>query len=76
MTGRLPALTGRKLIRALERGGFVLIRVTGSHHLYEHPDHPGRIVPVPLHSGDLKRALLKAIIKQAGLTEAELIELL
>lgn len=76
MTGRLPTLTPRKLIRALERGGFVLVRVSGSHHLYEHPDRPDRIVPVPLHARDLKRPLLKAIIKQAGLTEERLIELL
>jgi predicted RNA binding protein YcfA (HicA-like mRNA interferase family) len=76
MTGRLPAVTARRLIRALERGGFVLVRVTGSHHLYEHPARPERIVPVPLHSGDLKRGVLKTIIKQAGLTEAELIALL
>ena len=76
MTGRLPTLTPRKAIRALERAGFVLVRVTGSHHLYEHPDRPGRVVPVPLHTGDLKRALLKAIIKQAGLTEEAFLELL
>jgi predicted RNA binding protein YcfA (HicA-like mRNA interferase family) len=76
MTRRLPTLTARKVIGALERGGFVLVRVTGSHHLYEHPDRPDRIVPVPLHSRDLKRALVKAIIKQAGLTEAEFLELL
>ena len=76
MTGRLPALTPRKVIRAFERAGFVLVRVTGSHHLYEHPERLGRIVPVPLHPGDLKRALLKTIIKQAGLTEEEFLELL
>jgi predicted RNA binding protein YcfA (HicA-like mRNA interferase family) len=38
MTGRMPTLTARQVIRALERGGFVLVRVTGSHHLYEHPE--------------------------------------
>ena len=76
MTGRMPTLTARQVIRALERGGFVLVRVTGSHHLYEHPDRPDRIVPVPFHSGDLKRPLLKAIIKQAGMSEGEFLDLL
>jgi predicted RNA binding protein YcfA (HicA-like mRNA interferase family) len=76
VTGRLPSLTPRKVIRALERGGFVLVRVTGSHHLYEHPERLDRVVPVPLHARDLKRSLLKTIIKQAGLTEAEFLRLL
>ena len=76
MTGRLPTLTARKVIRALERGGFILVRVTGSHHLYEHPDRPDRLVPVPLHPGDLKRPVLKSIIKQVGLTEDEFLRLL
>lgn len=76
MTGRVPSLTPRKLIRALERGGFVLVRVTGSHHLYEHPQRPDRVVPVPLHARDLKRSLLKTIIKQAGLAEDEFLRLL
>jgi predicted RNA binding protein YcfA (HicA-like mRNA interferase family) len=60
----------------LERGGFKLVRVTGSHHLYEHPERVDRIVPVPLHARDLKRSLLKAIIKQAGLTEEAFLQLL
>lgn len=76
MTGRVPAPTPRKVIRALERGGFKLVRVTGSHHLYEHPERVDRIVPVPLHARDLKRSLLKAIIKQAGLTEEAFLQLL
>jgi hypothetical protein len=33
------------VIRALERACFVLVRVTGSHHLYEHPDRPDRQRP-------------------------------
>jgi len=33
-------------------------------------------VPAPLHPGDLKRPLLKSIIKQAGLSEEEFLDLL
>ena len=34
---RLPAASGWQVIRALERVGFVLVRVKGSHHVMEHP---------------------------------------
>jgi predicted RNA binding protein YcfA (HicA-like mRNA interferase family) len=74
--GRLPTLTPRKVLQALEGIGFVRVRASGSHHIYEHPDRPGRIVPVPVHARDLKRPMLKQIIKQAGLTEEEFLKLL
>jgi predicted RNA binding protein YcfA (HicA-like mRNA interferase family) len=38
MSGKLPALTGADVIRALERGGFAVVRVRGSHHFLRHPD--------------------------------------
>jgi predicted RNA binding protein YcfA (HicA-like mRNA interferase family) len=69
MPGRLPACTGQQVKRALERGGFSLHRVNGSHHIMRHEGPPVRNVTVPLHGGKtLKRATLAAIIKQAGLT--------
>ncbi len=76
MSRRLPTLTPRKVIQALERGGFVLLRTKGSHHHYVHPDRPERLVPIPYHAQDLKRPLLHSIIKQAGLTEEEFLDLL
>ncbi len=72
----LPAVRPRQVIRALERAGFVLIRVSGSHHIYEHPDRPDRIVPVPRHNRDLKTGTLRGILKLARLSEAEFLDLL
>lgn len=63
------------MLQALEGIGFVRVRASGSHHIYEHPDRPGRIVPVPVHARDLKRPVLKHIIKLAGLSEAEFLKL-
>jgi predicted RNA binding protein YcfA (HicA-like mRNA interferase family) len=40
MSRQLPVLRPRAVIRALERAGFVLLRVKGSHHYFEHPDRP------------------------------------
>ena len=53
---KLPALTGSRVVRALERGGFVVIRISGSHHRLAHVDDPARVTTVPVHAGmTLKR---------------------
>jgi len=74
---QLPALTGRDVVRALQKAGFVVIRVSGSHHRLEHPSDSSRTTTVPVHAGKtLKRGTLRAIIKQAGLTVDEFVALL
>ena len=35
---KLPVLTPQKIIRILEKKGFVLDREEGSHQIYYHPD--------------------------------------
>ena len=76
MRRKIPTLTPKKLIRALERGGFTLYRVKGSHHHFIHPDNPELLVVVPYHAKDMRRPLMKAIIKQADLTKEEFLDLL
>jgi predicted RNA binding protein YcfA (HicA-like mRNA interferase family) len=76
MNQRLPSLTARDPIRALEKAGFVLSRTSGSHCRLIHSTDPARKITVPMHSGDLKRGTLRAIIAQAGLTVAEFVALL
>ena len=77
MTGRLPVLRARAVIRALERAGFVVVRTVGSHNVLDHRDDPTRTVIVPGHgSRDMKPGTLRAIIKQAGLTVAQFRDLL
>ena len=73
MNQRLPALTARDVIRALERAGFAVSRTSGSHRHLVHSSDPARKVTVPVHTGDLPRGTLRAIISQAGLTVAEFI---
>jgi predicted RNA binding protein YcfA (HicA-like mRNA interferase family) len=73
---RLPALTARDVVRALERAGFVAARQSGSHCRLIHATDPARKVTVPVHTGDLKRGTLRAIIAQAGFTVEEFIRLL
>ena len=76
MSRKLPALKPRAVMRALEKAGLVLVRITGSHHISEHPMRPGRIAPVPLHNRDIKRGTVHNILKQAELTEEEFLDLL
>jgi predicted RNA binding protein YcfA (HicA-like mRNA interferase family) len=54
------------LIRELEKAGWVLKRVRGSHHVFVHPQRRG-IVVVPHPKRELGVGLVAAIRKQAGL---------
>jgi predicted RNA binding protein YcfA (HicA-like mRNA interferase family) len=76
MNERLPALTARDVIRALGRAGFEVSRTSGSHCRLIHSTDPTRKVTVPVHSGDLKRGTLRAIVAQAGMTVSEFLKLL
>ena len=68
---RLPVASGRQVVRALERAGFVLDHHTGGHAILWHPERR-RSASVPLHGGrDLRPGTLRAIIRQAGLSIEE-----
>lgn len=63
-------------MRCLEKAGFVLNRIHGSHHILLHPDRPKLAVSVPVHANqDLPRGTLKGIIEQAGLSAEEFAKL-
>ena len=72
---RLPALKAREVIRMLERVGYEVDRIHGSHYIMRHPQRPGRI-PVPFHGGrDIKMPVLRSIIHETGLIEEEFLAL-
>ena len=68
MMTRLPTLTARKIIKALDQAGFEVERQTGSHLILRNPVSL-RTTCVPLHGKDVKRSLMKEILRQAGITE-------
>jgi predicted RNA binding protein YcfA (HicA-like mRNA interferase family) len=76
MTGRLPACTARDVDAALKRGGFIMVHQKGSHRFYTSPATDDIVTTVPMHPGDLKRSLLKKIIRDIGLTDEEFRKLL
>lgn len=69
--GNFPSLTPKELIKILERKGFVLKRVHGSHHYYVHQG-TGKIAIVPMHTKDLAKGTLHAIFKQAGIEKGDI----
>lgn len=68
---RLPVLSPREIIKILEKKGFVLDRVRGSHHIYYHPETKRRAT-VPLHRKDLPKGTLLSILQQAGIERDEM----
>lgn len=57
-------------IKLLERNGWKLRGIKGSHHIYIHPDRPGHI-SVPHPRKDFGRGLLHHLLKQAGLKQED-----
>ena len=57
-------MDGRQVIKLLEKEGWKLDRITGSHHILA---IDGKVVPVPLHgTTDLGKGLIAAIQRQTG----------
>jgi predicted RNA binding protein YcfA (HicA-like mRNA interferase family) len=68
----MKSISGRVLCRVLERHGWSLLRIHGSHHIY---CKPGSIVrlSVPVHgTKHLKRGLTKHLLQAAGLSESDM----
>lgn len=74
MSERFPTITAQRLVSALKKLGFVLMRQRGSHAFYYHPD--GRRALISMHPGDMNRHIVKRILKDIELSEDELRKLL
>lgn len=76
MSTRLPVISGREAVQAFEKAGFVLLarRGKGSHMIVAREDPP-TILTIP-QARELKRGLLRALIRQAGMTVDEFVALL
>jgi len=71
MSERLPAVNGAAVVRALERFGFAVTHIVGSHHVMRHPD--GRRTSVPVHAGrDVPKGTLAGILRDARLSRSDL----
>jgi predicted RNA binding protein YcfA (HicA-like mRNA interferase family) len=68
---KLPAVSGKQVVAVLEREGWYVKRVRGSHHVLRHPSIPDAI-PVPVHGRrSVKRGTLASILRTAGISREE-----
>ncbi|MEO7453499.1 MAG: type II toxin-antitoxin system HicA family toxin [Fimbriimonadales bacterium] len=68
----MKSITGKDFCKTLERHGWTLLRVNGSHHIFGHADRRERI-SVPVHAGkSLKPGLLLHFLKQAGMEQSDI----
>ncbi len=70
---RLPVIKPRQAVKVLLKIGFTKKRQTGSHLILA---KDGKIIPVPIHPRDLKKGVVKSIIKHSGLTLKEFLKML
>jgi len=68
----MKTMSGKELGRIVERNGWVLLRIQGSHHIYGRPGSRVRL-SIPVHGNKpLKLGLLKHLLKLADLPETAL----
>ncbi len=68
----MKSVTGKEFARLLEKHGWNLLRVQGSHHIYSKEGNVVRI-SIPIHGNKpLKTGLAKHLLKMAGLSEDNL----
>jgi predicted RNA binding protein YcfA (HicA-like mRNA interferase family) len=67
MSPKLPRVTAKEALAALQRAGHVKVRQSGSHQILR--NSAGVRVTLPVHSGKvLHPAILRAILRDTGLS--------
>ena len=64
----------REVVTILKKLGFVEKRQTGSHKIMFHRNK-NKIIPIPIHPKDIKKGLMKSIIKDAQSSAEEFLKL-
>lgn len=66
--GRMSSIDGRRMLKALARLGWLVVRVRGSHHFVAKPGASSAVIPV--HPGrTMKEGTARAILAQLGIPE-------
>lgn len=69
----MKSISGKQLCKLVEQKGWILQRITGSHHIYANPELEP-ILSIPVHRNqDLKIGILKALMKISQLSEEDLL---
>ena len=76
MSPKLPVVSGRQVVRVLERVGYRVVRQRGSHIRLRDASNPNHLpVTVPDHR-TVKSGLLRKILRDADLSVDEFVDLL
>lgn len=76
MSARLRPVPGKQVIKVLERKGWYVKRVRGSHHIMRHPEIPDAC-PVPVHrSRPVPVGTLGNILRTTGISREEFLRML
>ena len=68
----MKPISGRALAKLVERRGWQLLRINGSHHIYGKASSVARLT-IPIHGNtDLKLGLQRHLMKLAEIDEREL----
>lgn len=69
---KLPVLSGKDLVKALTKAGFVFVYQRGSHIKMKHPD--GRLAIIPNHKTIKNGTLKKGILNPLNISVEELLK--
>jgi predicted RNA binding protein YcfA (HicA-like mRNA interferase family) len=72
---RLPVVSGRQLVKALAKMGYLFDHQEGSHIILRRQSPPHRRLTIPDHK-EIAKGTLRQIIRESGLTVDDLIRLL
>jgi len=68
----VKAVSGKAFAKAVERRGWNLLRIAGSHHIYGKDGEVARL-SIPIHGNNpLKIGLQRALMKIAGVEDSDL----
>jgi predicted RNA binding protein YcfA (HicA-like mRNA interferase family) len=70
---KLPVLTPKKLLKKLNKIGFIKDHTTGSHVVMYHPQTKRRAV-VPMHLKDIPKGTLSSLLKEAGVSKEDIVK--
>ncbi len=70
----LPVLRPAEVVAMLRRAGFEQIRQSGSHLFLKH-QVSGRYTTVAMHNKDMRKSMLRRVLREAGLSDEEFLRL-
>ncbi|MCC6643628.1 type II toxin-antitoxin system HicA family toxin [Candidatus Peregrinibacteria bacterium] len=68
--------SSKKIIKALEKKGFIFVSQKGSHAKYKKKGKPTLIVIVPVAKREIPYGTFRSILRQANMNEVEFMELI